>query len=54
VAIRQRPAAQAAVHTTPQAPQFLASVARLASQPFADKPSQLLKPGEQSTTAHVP
>jgi len=39
--------------TTPQAPQFFASVVRLASHPFAAAPSQLAKPDAQVTTAHA-
>ncbi|HSY21383.1 MAG TPA: hypothetical protein VK841_04675 [Polyangiaceae bacterium] len=42
------------MQTVPQVPQFFESDARFASHPFAGTPSQLLKPGEQLTTAHVP
>ena len=42
------------MQTVPHAPQFFESDPRLASHPFAGKPSQLLKPGEQTTTAQAP
>jgi hypothetical protein len=38
----------------PQAPHWVTSVARFASQPLAASPSQLAKPGEQDATAQLP
>jgi hypothetical protein len=50
------PAAQVvpAAHARPHAPQWLASVAVLTSQPLAALPSQLAKEPLQPTTAHCP
>ena len=42
------------LHTLPQAPQLLAAVAVLVSQPFATFPSQLPHPGEHAIEQALP
>jgi hypothetical protein len=48
------PAAFGYEHPLPHAPQFVASVFRFASHPFADEPSQLPKPDGHVAVTHDP